>query len=112
MEQSSQPDKPDLSGNPFLKIEDPRADVGARESQAIELASEFQRLCYSVFHEYADGKKLWEKFHDMYLMQSQINPAVPNAGEMAVWWDGFKQCMIGLYNHGQAHIKRVNGVSG
>lgn len=110
MEQLSQQDKPDLSDNPFLRIEDPRADVKAVESKAQQLSAEFQRLCYSVFHEYADGKKLWERFHDLYLLRSQVNPAAPNAGEMAIWWDGFKECMIGMYNHGLAHIKRVNGV--
>lgn len=110
MQQSHPQDKPDLSDNPFLRLEDPRGDSKVKESEAAALAAEFQRLCYSVFHEYADGKRLWEKFHDMYLLSSQVNPAAQNAGEMAIWWDGFKNCMIGMYNHGKAHIKRTNGV--
>lgn len=108
MEQSQL--RPDLSDNPFLAIPDYREDTKVKESEAQILAAEFQRLCYSVFHEYGDGQKLWEKFHDMYLLQSQVNPAAGNAGEMAIWWDGFKQCMIGMYQHGLAHIKRTNGV--
>lgn len=112
MQQSNTQDRPDLSDNPFLKIENPYDDPKIKERQAAASAkaSEFQRLCYSTFHEYPDGKKLWEMWRDMYLMENQLDPTQTNSSNLAVWWDGFKACGLGFYNHGMAHIKRTNGV--
>lgn len=106
------PDRPDLSDNPFLRIENPYEDpkLQERQQQASLKAAEFQRLCHSVFHEYADGKRLWEMWRDMYLMENQVDPTGSNSSNLSLWWDGFKSCGLGFYNHGLMHIKRVNGV--
>lgn len=97
----SQPDK---------YFEGMQLDVKQLQAKATERAEEFQRLCYVVFHEFPEGAKLWERLRDMYLMNSQVDPRSNNASECSLWWDGFKSSLLGLYNHGLAHIKRVNGV--
>ncbi len=103
--------RPDLSDNPFLKIENPWEDTQKLEGVQKEKALEFQRLCYSVLHEYADGQRLWEKLHEMYLMQQQVDPTAYSAPNLALWWDGFKAALLGLYNMGLMHKKRASGVN-
>lgn len=103
--------RPDLSDNPFLKIDNPFEQVNQNQEQAIEKAKEFQRLCHSIWHVNADGKALFEMLKDMYLMQQQIDPSQPNANNLALWWDGFKANILGQYNMGLAHHRRTTGVS-
>lgn len=109
----NQQQRADLSDNPFLKIDNPWDDVKQSESntKATEKAKEFQRLCYSVFHEYADGKRLWEMLTEMYFMQQQLDPTGPNADKLALWWDGFKSALLGMHNMGAMHQRRISGVN-
>lgn len=101
-----------LSDNPLLQAPKPFDDGSAEHRKALEEKSkEFQRLCYSTFHNYADGQKLWEMLKEMYLMQQHVDPAAPNANNLAIWWDGFKSSLLGLYNMGLAHKKRINEVN-
>lgn len=103
--------RPDLSDNPFLKIENPWEQTEAARAKAEEELKEFQRLCYSVWMSYADGKALWERLQKQYLMQQQLDPAGPNAQSLAVWWDGFKAALLMMHNFGLTHLKRINGVT-
>jgi hypothetical protein len=109
--QVNQQQRPDLSDNPFLRIENPWDEVKQSESKMQEEAKEFQRLCYSVFHEYADGKRLWEKLSSMYFMQQNLDPSQTNARNLSLWWDGFKAALLGMYNMGLMHQKRISGVN-
>lgn len=102
--------RPDLSDNPFLKIDDPREKTAPMQQAAQDKALEFGRLCYSVFHQYEDGKRLWAFLTETYLLQQQVDPTLANAPHLTLWWDGFKSALLGMYNTGELYIKRVNGV--
>ncbi len=103
--------RPDLSDNPFLKIDNPYEDASGAQEKASLKATEFGRLCYSVFHEYEDGKRLWEFLKENYLMQQQVDPTQDNAQQLSLWWDGFKASLLGMYNMGLMHIKKTNGAA-
>jgi len=98
----------DLSDNPFLKIDEPHKPSAAQQEATLK-ALEFHRLCYSTFHVFEDGKKLWEFIKDVYLMQQHVDPTQSNAKDLALWWDGFKSGLLGLHNMGLMHIKKANG---
>lgn len=103
--------RPDLSDNPFLKIENPFAETEGKRQALEDAAKELQRLCYSVWHTYPDGQRLWEKLLQMYIMNNQVDPTTQSAGTMAIWWDGFRSALLGMYNMGTLHLKRTNGVT-
>jgi len=103
-------EKQDLSDNPYLKIDNPYEDVQKQQAEAQTKVNEIERLCYSVFHQYEDGKRLWEFLHDTYLMRQHIDVNCGNAQNVAIWWDGFKAALLSLYNTGLTHIKKTNGV--
>ncbi len=97
-----------MSENPFLKVDNPYDGVNNRQKDAQDYEREFERLCWSVWHQSVDGKELYERLKQRFLLQTQINPMSPTASSEAIWWDGFRSGLIGLYNLGTNHIKRVN----
>ena len=94
--------------NPWLKVPDPYEDIKKQHQPAHEYEEEFERLCWAVLHQSADGKALYERLKERYLLQTQINPMSPTAANEALWWDGFKCAITGLHALGSKHIHRVN----
>ena len=71
---------------------------------------EIARLCYELFHVDERGKKLWEVWSARYLMKAVFNPQAPNARDLALWWEGFREAIRGMHNLGEQHIEYMNGV--
>ena len=94
--------------NPWLKVPNPYEETAEQQKAAAEYQKNFDRLCWSVFHQFEDGKALFELLSQRYLQTTQLNPMSPTATTEAVWWDGFKCAITGLYNLGAKHIRRVN----
>ena len=97
-----------MKDNPFLKLDNPYEDVEKQTQHAAEYEKEFERLCWSVWHQSPDGKALYERLKERYLLRTQINPLSQTAATEAIWWDGFKSAISGLYYLGRQHILRVN----
>lgn len=95
--------------NPFLIYdEDPFEHAKDEVTKVQNESIEFQRLCFTVFHQSEDGKKLYEMLKAQYLLQAKWSPTDPTAATQAIYWEGFRECIRGLYNMGLIHLKRVN----
>lgn len=97
-----------MADNPWLKVDNPYEANSETQKQAEDYQREFDRLCWSVFHQNEDGKALYERLSQRYLQTTQLNPMSPTAQTEAVWWDGFKCAITGLYNLGAKHIRSIN----
>jgi hypothetical protein len=88
-------DKP--QDNPYLKVENPYEEY--EKSQANNLKNKHsqdmlkvQRLCYQVFNT-DDGKELYKELESKFLLQSLYNPIQPEASNLAMYWEGFRDCI-------------------
>lgn len=98
-----------MDNNPYLKLDDPfekqRNQIGEVQRETIE----FQRLCYEVFFANKDGERLLEILTERYLLSALFSPTQSNASELALYFEGFKSAIRGLYEQGLIHKKRSNG---
>lgn len=94
--------------NPYLQIQDPFEDQRKQLDEVKQKQIEFQRLCFEIFHMSDDGKKLYEMIKEMYIIPARYAPSDPVAPTLAIYWEGFKEAMRGLWNQGKVHKDRVN----
>jgi hypothetical protein len=95
--------------NPFLKVNDPFEPQREQQDKVKKELIEFQRLCFEVFHMHKDGIKLYELIKERYITRSLFAPTQPNASELALYYEGFKEALRGLWNQGRTHQMRING---
>lgn len=67
---------------------------------------ELDKLCFLVFHS-EDGKKLLNEFVERYLIPGFVNPQVNNAGEAALFYEGFKEAFRLIRGSIKAHEQRI-----
>lgn len=96
------------SNNPFLQVNDPYQEQRKQQDEVKKEAIEFQRLCFEVFHMNKNGKELYSHIERKFLLQSQFAPSHPQAANLALYWEGFKEAMRGLWAQGDMHRKRIN----
>ena len=96
--------------NPYLNLANIYDTHKVQNPEQYGPGQEVNRLCYELFHVDERGKKLWELWSNRYLMQSVFSPQAPNAKDLALWWEGFREAIRGMYNLGQQHIKYMDGV--
>lgn len=96
--------------NPLLKNPDPFEDYRASMqglSYQNAKAIEFERLCYEIFIISPEGKKLWELLVERHLVPSQVVPSHPQAMQLSIYFEGFREAIRGLMNMAKAHQERV-----
>jgi len=96
--------------NPILErmSEDPFAPQKQQLDAVKQETIQFQRLCYEIFHMSDNGKKLYEMILKKYIIPAKFAPSHPEAANLALYWEGFKEAMRGLYDQGNVHAGRVN----
>lgn len=97
--------------NPFLKIPDPYEDVKKTQTDGSKQQLEMMRLCWNVFHLNEDGKELMKIFRERYLTCALVRPDHPQADQLNMFWEGFRECIRGFYNLGLQHQQYVTGVN-
>ncbi len=95
--------------NPFLQpmFPDPYEGINKTKKELQEIEIEFQRLHYEYFLMTADGKKLYNMLHHKFVVPSHFDPNNPNAGTLAIWWDGFRTAIRGLHEQAKKHDQRI-----
>jgi hypothetical protein len=95
--------------NPFLEQE----NYGAGYEESIKKMQketsrpvELDRLCYAVFAT-PDGRILLEALKERFLFPGFVNPKGANAGNEALYFEGFKEAIRMLCNHVTAHEQRI-----
>jgi hypothetical protein len=101
-----------LHNNPYLQQVDPFQDQKAKQDKVNKETIEFQRLCFEVFHANNDGKALWEHIKERYLLRALFAPTHLKASELALYYEGFKEALRGLWAQGDIHLRRINGELG
>ena len=96
--------------NPYLSIPDPYEQY--RESMKNmqwenPKGMELERLCYEVFVISAEGKKLYQHLQDKYLIPTQVVPSHPQAMQLAMYFEGFREAIRGLLNMARVHQQRI-----
>lgn len=94
--------------NPLLEVPDPYQHQRAHQDKIRAEGHELQALCYDLFHVNPEGKKLYEILKNKYIIPAQYAPTHPHAANLALYWEGFKEAIRGLYDQGMVHIKRMN----
>ena len=102
--------------NPFLKVENPYEDY--EKSVANNLKSKHsqdmmkvQRLCYQVFECTDDGKQLYKELEAKFLLQSLYNPIQPEASNLALYWEGFRDCIRSIKQMCEMHGQMIKEMS-
>lgn len=96
-------------GNPILE---PENYYDGYQQKIDELkqkpeAMEFDKLCYYALELSEDGKKLIQFVTDRYLIPGFANPNIVNAGENALYYEGFKEAFRMLRNSIKSHLQRI-----
>jgi hypothetical protein len=97
-----------IEDNPYLQQENyfegykEKIDALKQRPDVVEL----DMLCYMVFST-PDGKKLLEQFVERYLLPGFANPNLPNAGEAALYYEGFKEGFRLIRGSIKAHEQRI-----
>lgn len=94
--------------NPYLQIQDPFENQRKQLDEVKEKQIELQRLLYEIFHMSDNGKKAYQMLLDLYIIPARFAPSDPSAPTLAIYWEGFKEAMRGLWNQGKIHSDRVN----
>lgn len=95
--------------NPYLQPEDyfegykKKIDELKMRPELVEL----DKLCYQVFQS-EDGKKLMNEFVERYLLPGFANPSIPNAGEVSLFYEGFKEAFRLIRGSIKAHQQRID----
>lgn len=95
--------------NPYLQQEDyfegyqKKIEELKQRPDVVEL----DKLCYLVFQS-EDGKKLLNEFVERYLLPGFANPSAPNAGEAALYYEGFKEGFRLIRGSIRAHQQRID----
>lgn len=55
-----------------------------------------------------DGKKLWEKIKEQFLLPALFHPNNPNAPHLSVYFDGYREALRMLYNSATNHHQYIN----
>ncbi len=100
-----------MDNNPILEQIDPYKDVKAQQEATKKAEVELQRLCYETFHAFPEGKKLYEFLRDKYLLQACFVPNDPQAHQLAMYWEGFKEAIRGIHQLGAVHAARIAQVN-
>lgn len=102
--------EPPREPNPFTTIEDPFKAVRDNSKQMYldnPNVFEFDRLAYETFIGNKEGTAFFEMWKDKYLNRSLINPSDPQAQQLAIYWEGFKDCFRGAYKLALDHQMRI-----
>ena len=106
----------DNKDNPYLKVENPyedyeksvQANLANKHSQDV---LKIQRLCYQVFHLNPEGKELFEELQNKFLLQSLYNPVQANVEHMALYWEGFRDCIRTFKQMSDMHGQMIKEMS-
>lgn len=102
--------EPPNTPNPFTTIEDPFQAVRDNAKQMYldnPNVFEFDRLAYETFIAHKEGKAFYEMWQEKFLNRSLINPADAQAMQLALYWEGFKDCFRMAYNLALSHQQRI-----
>lgn len=64
-------------------------------------------LCYLVFST-DDGKKLLNELTERYLLPGFVNPGLPDPGQAALYYEGFKEGFRLIRGSIKAHEQRID----
>lgn len=95
--------------NPYLDTQNPYTEYERKDDGASKSQLEFQRLCYEVFLVEPSGKRLMEILKERYVMQACFSPTHPQATQLAMFWEGFKEAIRTLQNYGVQHAHYIGG---
>ena len=68
---------------------------------------EYERLCYEAFMANTDGQALLEQFKKRYHCMPLFTPMHPNAANLALFFEGFKEAFRGLEHAARTHQLRI-----
>lgn len=96
--------------NPHTTIADPfeeyQKNLDAYSKTHPELL-ETGRLAYELFLINEDGKKLLKKLEERFLMKSLVDPMLPSAPNVALYWAGYTDCIKALKALAIEHKQRI-----
>ena len=96
--------------NPLLNIPDPfegyRASMKDMQWENPK-AMELERLCYEVFVISKEGQKLYKHLEERHLIPSQVVPSHPQAMQLAMYFEGFREAIRGLKGMALVHQQRI-----
>ena len=96
--------------NPYLNLANIYDTHKVQHPERLGPDQEIARLCYELFHVDERGRKLFEAWRDKFLLKAVYSPQAPNARDLGLWWEGFREAIRGMHNLGQQHIEYMNGV--
>jgi len=64
-----------------------------------------QRLCYQVFMLHNEGKELLQELENTFLIKQLWNPLTEHAERMAMYWEGFRDCIRSFRQMIDAHTQ-------
>lgn len=103
-----------IEDNPFLKTEDPYAEMKAKASEVPQELLEVQRMCYEVHTANPTGAHLRKTLIENFMTSTMINvhnlPADP--WFIAAYEMGLKKGVAMCWEHADMHAKRIAGVNG
>lgn len=71
---------------------------------------ELEKLAYFVFST-EDGQKFLEEVTERFVIPGFVNPSMPNAGESALYYEGFKEAFRMIRNCIRSHEQRIKAES-
>ena len=89
--------------NPYKSYQE-SIDKSLQQKQAAELLK-IQRLCYEVFAISSQGIELYKALEDKFLLQSLWNPLTEHAERVALYWEGFRDCIRSFKQMCEMHKK-------
>lgn len=75
-----------------------------------ESGEEMRRICYELFVKNEDGRILMGMFLEKYLIPALYSPDHPNAQNIGLYFEGFKEAFRGLINMAQQHHRSISHV--
>jgi hypothetical protein len=102
--------------NPFLEIPNPYEDYEKSVQENLKHKHsqdmlKVQRLCYTVFAMNEDGKELYKELESKFLLQSLYNPVQPNVKNLALYWEGFRDCIRSFKQMCDMHGQMIKEMS-
>lgn len=98
-----------MANNPFNTKPDPYFNNHGIEDKFQQNPDdlEYERLCYECLLSTTDGQALLEQFKKRYHCMPLYTPMHPNAANLALFFEGFKEAFRGLEHAARTHQKRI-----
>jgi hypothetical protein len=101
--------------NPYLKTPDPFEDYQDSikkniESKQSKEQMEAERLCHALFTVNPDGIALIALMRARFFDQSLVPPMHDNAANIALYWEGFRDCIRVMQSMANIHQQRMDSL--